>query len=280
MENNTAVGYGTTMYDLGCADLAPNCGSNGAAVTFINNLNLAFPDPDNGGRFASGWFIEPGILLSTITADHNLWWDMRSLCPDNALLVETNYVCADPLLIGESNVDAINPNLSSNSPAIGAGTPVSAVTADFDGLARPATPSIGAFDSTAAAQNPPTQPPPPPVTTPPPVTIPPPPVTTPPPPVTTPPVVTAPTITWSKIANEGDIITIPAGSTVRFGALQSTPPGNIYVTVPLAADSFDPPITFATATSILVSNGTFGGDPAPNYVKELDLEVVTAAGSN
>jgi hypothetical protein len=50
--------------------------------------------------------------------------------------------------------------------------------------------------------------------------------------------------------------------------------------VPLAADSYDPPVTFTTTTTIVVSNATFGGDPAPDYVKELDLEVVSAQGSN
>ena len=288
LENNTTAGYGTTMYDLGCAGLAPTCGVNGAAVKFTNNISVGFPDQYNAGRNASGWYFEPGTLYSTVTADHNLWWNMHSLCPDNGLTVETNAVCADPLLIGESDVDAINPNLYSNSPAIGAGIPIAAVTTDYNGLARPAVPAIGAMEPAANAPtslNPPTQTQPPanpPAQDPPaqaPVT---PPVTTPPvttPPVTTPPVVTSPTITWVKIATEGAIIPILAGSTVRFGAPQGTPPGDSLVTTPLAADSYDQPVTFNTTTTISVSSATFGGDPAPNYVKELDI-AMTTSGSN
>ena len=283
LENNTTAGYGTTMYDLGCADLAPNCGINGAAVKFTNNISVGFPDLSNAGRLASGWFIGSGNLVSAITADHNLWWNMRSQCPDIALTVETNYVCADPLLIGESDVDAINPSLFSNSPAIGIGVPIAAVTTDFNGLVRPAVPAIGALESTAnapAAQNPPAQTQPPPnqsAQTPPPPTQSAP-VTT-QPVVTPPPVVTPKTILWMKFANEGDTTIIPAGLTVRFGAPKGTPPGDSLVTQPLASDSFDPPVTFTTTTTLVVSSATFGGDPAPNYVKELDVELTIGGGN-
>jgi hypothetical protein len=44
------------------------------------------------------------------------------------------------------------------------------------------------------------------------------------------------------------------------------------VTAPLPADSFDPPVTITVTTTFVISNAAFGGiDPAPNYVKELDL---------
>ena len=45
LENNTSVGYGTTMYDVGCAALAPNCFSNGATFIFKNNISKGYPDP-------------------------------------------------------------------------------------------------------------------------------------------------------------------------------------------------------------------------------------------
>jgi hypothetical protein len=291
LENNTSTGYGTTMYDLGCASLAPNCGSNGGVVKFINNISLGFPDANNAGRLASGWYLEPGILISTVAADHNLWWNMHTGCPDNGLANETNYVCADPLLISESDFDTINPNLSSNSPAIGAGIPISAVTIDYNGLTRPVPPSIGALEPAAnapAAPNSPaqTQSPSPPAQDPPVQTqSPSPPAQTPPaqtqspsPPAQTPPVVTPPTMTWLEIASEGDTVTIPGGYTVRFGAPQGTPPGNNLVSAPLAADSYDPPVTFSTTTTFVVSNAYFGSDPAPNYVKQLDITL--NSGSN
>jgi len=85
-------------------------------------------------------------------------------------------------------------------------------------------------------------------------------------------------VTWLTIASEGDTVTIPGGYTVRFGAPQGTPPGNNLVSAPLAADSYDPPVTFATTTTFVVSNAYFGNDPAPNYVKELDIAL--NSGSN
>ncbi len=146
LENNTNIGYGTTMFDLGCAPLAPGCGSNGAKVTFTNNLNIGYPDPDNAGQLASGWYLEVGMLTTTVTADHNLWWSMRSLCPDNSLTGETNYVCGNPLLVSGSNIDAINPNLTSGSAAIGAGVSITGITTDYNGVARPSPPAIGAME--------------------------------------------------------------------------------------------------------------------------------------
>ena len=83
-------------------------------------------------------------------------------------------------------------------------------------------------------------------------------------------------MTWVKVANEGQTVTIPAGFTVRFGAPAGTPPGNTLVSVALAADSYDPPITFANITTIVVSNAYFGNDPAPNYVKELDIALTNS----
>ncbi len=146
LENNTNVGYGTTMFDLGCASLNPACGSNGATVTFTNNLNVGYPDPDNAGQLASGWYLEVGMLPTTVTADHNLWWSMRSLCPDNSLTGETNYVCGNPLLVSGSNIDAINPNLSPGSAASGAGVSITGITTDYNGVTRPSPPAIGAME--------------------------------------------------------------------------------------------------------------------------------------
>jgi putative Ig domain-containing protein len=146
LENNTILGYGTTMFDLGCAFLNPNCGSNGAKVTEINDLHVGYPDPANAGRYASGWYLETGILATTVTADHNLWWNVRTLCPDYTITGETNYVCSDPLMVSESNVNSLNPNLTSGSPAIGAGVSITGITTDYNGVTRPGAPAIGAIE--------------------------------------------------------------------------------------------------------------------------------------
>jgi hypothetical protein len=143
LENNTSVGYGTTMYDLECSGFVANC--NGGTVVFTNNISMGYPDPGNSGQFASGIYLGSGISTTAVTADHNLWFKMRSGCPDTgAVPGETNYVCADPLLASESNIDAINPSLTSTSPAIGAAVSISGITTDFNNVNRPNLPSIGA----------------------------------------------------------------------------------------------------------------------------------------
>ncbi len=69
-------------------------------------------------------------------------------------------------------------------------------------------------------------------------------------PITTAPVVT----TWTKVAGEGASVTLPAGTTYRYGA----------------TSGYTPSLTAATALTLAVNNSTFGGDPDPNVVKELD----------
>jgi hypothetical protein len=143
LQNNTSVGYGTTMYDLECSLFVANC--NGAMIVFTNNISKGYPDPGNSGQQASGIYEGPGLSNAMVTADHNLWSTIRSGCPDSGgVAAETNYVCADPLLAGESNIDAINPSLTSTSPAIGAGVSITGITTDFNNVTRPNPPSIGA----------------------------------------------------------------------------------------------------------------------------------------
>jgi Putative Ig domain len=146
LENNTSVGYGTTMFDVACSYGNTSCGSNGATVIYKNNIAIGYPDPGNSARLASGFYFESGISPSNATADHNLWFTMHTGCPDNTLTGETNYVCSDPLLVGESNIDAINPSLTTSSPAIGAGVSISGITTDHNGVTRPNPPSIGALE--------------------------------------------------------------------------------------------------------------------------------------
>ncbi len=50
LENNTSLGYGTTMYDLECSLFDTACGSNGATVVFMNNLSKGYPNPGNSGQ--------------------------------------------------------------------------------------------------------------------------------------------------------------------------------------------------------------------------------------
>ncbi len=148
LENNTSVGYGTTMYDFECAYGAPNCGSNGATLVFINNISKGYPDPGNSNLLASGFYFGAGNVLanpgSTIT--NNLWDTMATGCPSSVTQgYERNYLCSDPLLVGESDINAINPNLTATSPAIGAGMVISGITTDYNGIARTTPATLGAL---------------------------------------------------------------------------------------------------------------------------------------
>jgi len=147
LENNTSVGYGTTMYDVGCAALAPNCMTNGAKFIFRNNISKGYPDPGNANRLASGFYFGSGnVFLNTGSAiDHNLWNTMGTGCPDSSVGIEKIYTCADPDLVGESNINAINPNIPTSSPAVDSGIAITGITTDFNGVTRPNPPAIGAM---------------------------------------------------------------------------------------------------------------------------------------
>nr|WP_311719288.1 putative Ig domain-containing protein [Edaphobacter lichenicola] len=149
LENNTSVGYGNTMYDIECAALAPNCAANGATFIFRNNISKGYADPGNSNTLASGIYLGSGNVFanSGSAIDHNLWNTIATGCPDSYLSQQEKiYTCGDPDLTGESNINAINPNISSSSPAINSGIAVSGVTTDFNGKTRANPPAIGAME--------------------------------------------------------------------------------------------------------------------------------------
>ena len=271
--NNTWVMYQPTSFYLACpTGVAGPCPST---VKFTNNIFLGYfnpAQPSFSGQAPALYYInDPSINL---VDSHNVEFGLRN--GDCSPIQGTGNICLDPQFVGEpaqagfvseSTLDNFNFHLTGNSPAIGAGISIPGLTTDYDGVTRSATPSIGALELGSVASSSVALGLTPPVTVPPPTTKP---VVT--PPATTQPLKT-PTVTWVKIANEGNTVTLPAGLTIRFGALAGTSPGNSAVTVPLAADSFDPPITLTATTTFIVGAAEFGGiDPAPNYAKELDIE--------
>jgi Putative Ig domain len=150
LENNTSVGYGTTMYDVECAPLAPNCAANGATFIFRNNISKGYPDPGDDNRLASGIYLGAGNIFanSGSVIDHNLWSTMNTGCPDISVggSYEKIYTCGDPDMVGESNINAINPNITSSSPAINSGIAISGITTDYNGNTRANPPAIGAME--------------------------------------------------------------------------------------------------------------------------------------
>jgi len=137
------------MYDVGCAYAVPGCmtGSNPAKFIFRNNISVGLPDPQNSGRLASGFYFGTADVFANAGSaiDHNIWYNMDSGCPDNVVPEDKESICVDPKLTNETSINAIVPTLTAGSPAIGAGVPLSNVTADFNGTARPNPPAVGAY---------------------------------------------------------------------------------------------------------------------------------------
>ena len=78
---------------------------------------------------------------------------------------------------------------------------------------------------------------------------------------------------WIKVAIQGQTVHLLKGTTIRYGApagsLRTYPADNF----PLAVDSFTAPITLTADTDIVVSSGFLtSSDPAPGYVKEIDIQ--------
>lgn len=79
--------------------------------------------------------------------------------------------------------------------------------------------------------------------------------------------------TWVKVAVDGNTISIPAGTSLRYGALAGTPYG-CGTGAALATASWVTPKTAST----VVSASAFGvTDPAYCYSKELDVLATTSA---
>ena len=152
--HNTTLGYGSTMYDL--------FGNVSSTTTFMfkNNISFGFTDPYTStlaaGFYASYTGSDP-LGNSGSSGTNNLAYSMRSgTCPLDATY-ETAPQCGDPMLLAESNINAINPNLTSGSATyvIGKGT-TAGPTLDFFGTTFLSPPAIGSFEtgSTPTASTP------------------------------------------------------------------------------------------------------------------------------
>ena len=147
--NNTSIGYSTTMWNWGCSESSPStCVSTGGAYAiFKNNMSYNYPDPGNAGVYSSDLFFGNGNPFTNPggSASNNGYYLNKQGCPDSQYPSETGTVCTNPLITSTA-INAINPNLQSGSPMIGAGVAISGVTNDYNGNSRPSSPSIGAFE--------------------------------------------------------------------------------------------------------------------------------------
>jgi hypothetical protein len=271
---NPITFQGNTIYSAGTIGLevdysTPDTGS-GNIMSFNDNVFLGFFNQQNGenptpifGTAGLQMLQNPGSSWT-----NNATFGQRGnwTCPAPG---ETNAICGDPALADETYHPFGYGNMSpaaNSSPVIGAGVAVAGLAIDFTGQNRSNLPTIGAYDSPGTGSTGTTG-------------------TSPANTGSSPGNTgsstgnsgTSPANTgsstgnsgtstgtpqWTKIANENDVVTVPAGTTVRFGF----------------EPNWDPPVTFAVATTFTATNSFFGGDPYPYQVKEVDV-LGTGSGS-
>ncbi len=143
------VGYGATNSRVYNNTLYKN-----APQSFEGDIMLVFSGVDGGGANntqitnniisdSTGWAIAiEDNGSSGVTAQNNLFFNNSGGTVTGAVS-QSNNKSGDPLFANAASFDF---HLRSGSPAIDAGTTLSAVTTDFDGLTRHAPYEIGAFE--------------------------------------------------------------------------------------------------------------------------------------
>ena len=166
----TNLSYGTCNSDMGGITLSNDSGMGGANTNesgYIQN-NLLYmkstESPCNSG--VPYWISDEGA--SYLTGTTNLTYGLGCTSSACSSTQVSNSVTGNPNLTNTSETGCpgscpTDLHLTSGSPAIGAGTltglsgnvPASSLTRDHDGLARPSSPSIGAYEYTSGASDPP-----------------------------------------------------------------------------------------------------------------------------
>ncbi len=146
--NNTFVTYAPTIFDIGCWDASCSTSTS----TFKNNIVLAYSNSaisDYGGTSGPGLFYY-GQSIGNVVRSNNLYYGIGHgfTCPTgfSAELCQNPLFVNQPTWTGESSLDNFNFNITSGSPATGAGTPIPGLTLDYTGQTRGNPPSIGAYE--------------------------------------------------------------------------------------------------------------------------------------
>jgi hypothetical protein len=161
--NNTLTGYAPSTFVIGCSTVG---GCPNVVETFQNNIILAYDNPGTynmGGQAGgvAGFYCQDNAggpsqvncatWLGTWHRSNNIWYGMNPghfTCP-------TGYPgesCANPLLVNqptftsEQSLDNFNFDITTGSPAFGAGVYLPTVLLDYTGAVRANPPSIGAYD--------------------------------------------------------------------------------------------------------------------------------------
>jgi len=142
LEYITNIGEQNVSWDMANANCTTNC-----IVTFKNNTTMGFigPSGEVGGINFGG---PDSFANASSSITNNAWWHIGSsqnTCPSQHTY-ETAYVCTDPQFVNESNVNTVNPMLTSGSSLIEKGVAIPGITTDYAGNVRPDPPSIGAYE--------------------------------------------------------------------------------------------------------------------------------------
>ncbi len=137
--NTTVTGEGDCLMEIQCAD--GSCDGS-EAVTLRNALFTGGPEwaqPDD--QTCLYWWDAGSLPADPTNFLHSLFFEVKNdPCPGE------HPVCGiDPGLVDRS-LDTFDAHLTPASPAIDAGTPVSAPVTDLDGVPRDALPDIGAYE--------------------------------------------------------------------------------------------------------------------------------------
>jgi hypothetical protein len=161
---NTIIAANATIMDANCGYVdgggvheETNCGTS--PLVWTDNNILGYVGPANGGQAPGLWFFDPGAGGSLVlTSSLNNEFGIRNgdTCGSNTI------TCVDPQLVSEpaqtwpgseAALDVFDPTATGSSffpatgsPLIGAGTPISGLTADYHGVTRPSHPTIGAVE--------------------------------------------------------------------------------------------------------------------------------------
>ncbi len=143
----TAEIYNNTMYDCSAyLDVNPASNASCAILVAHGQLNVTTSlvnniayQPTYAGTQLQSVYICGGGSLGTISGSNNLWYSDSA--PGSTAPATSMGTIANPRFISD-----IDYRLLLTSPAIGAGVAVESLATDFDGIARPKPPSIGAFE--------------------------------------------------------------------------------------------------------------------------------------
>lgn len=159
--NNTTITYQPTILNIGCPSALTNiCTST---VNFTNNIWLGYNNPSQpsyNGEVPALYFTTGSLGINEVATYNDQFGTRNDNCHPQA---GTGNICIDPLFVSEpaqgtvppeSSLDAFNFNLTSSSPAIGAGITYSGIlSTDYAGNTQTSPPVIGALTFRTASLN-------------------------------------------------------------------------------------------------------------------------------